>query len=265
MHARIPYLCGYNPLFRMKRLVWAALVLLLSFPTVAQDKPAGRKDRLEVVAGYSLPLGPYASDDRASKRSGYAGGGWIVQATYHWMGRKATGIALQYSYQRNPMKNAVNEVWPNGIPDSAGAMSWSNHYLTAGPVYSKTLGKFQVDGKLLGGVVVSTGNSFDTPDPAGKATGKAHRNLGIGFAVHLSGGVDYAITRGLFLRAGVGLTAGWPGKEKEYGSQIIGYEETIDPVTGLPHWEPIYSAPVTYEIRKTILALHPVLGLVFTF
>jgi hypothetical protein len=59
--------------------------------------------------------------------------------------------------------------------------------------------------------------------------------------------------------------AGWPGKERQYYSQLIGYNEYIDPITGIKIVEPIYSAPVQYEIKKVVSTLNPMLGLIFRF
>jgi hypothetical protein len=57
----------------------------------------------------------------------------------------------------------------------------------------------------------------------------------------------------------------WPVMSRQYGSQYLGMKKYIDPVTGLPEYEPIYSAPIEYEIKKTVTTLSPSLGFVYRF
>jgi hypothetical protein len=110
-------------------------------PKVAKNRNMG----LEASAGYSIALGTYAAFDQKNKKSGYATSGWLVQLTFDWMGKKDIGLALQYTFQQNPLKDAANLVYPNGIPESAGTGNWSNHYLMFGPVFMKTIHHLHID------------------------------------------------------------------------------------------------------------------------
>ncbi len=68
------------------------------------------------------------------------------------------------------------------------------------------------------------------------------------------------------LKFNIGYLAGWPSKTKTYGQQLLGYDEVIDPDTGIViGYVPIYSAPAEYAIKKVISTLNPSLGAVFRF
>ncbi|MCX6269432.1 MAG: hypothetical protein NTW16_19110 [Bacteroidetes bacterium] len=229
------------------------------------DTAVHRNTGLELSAGYSLPLGAYASSDMADKESGYASGGWLVQLTFNWMGKKDFGLAVQYSYQQNPMHNAANLLFPNGIPDSIGSGSWSSNYLMAGPVFMKTIRKIHLDFKVLGGAIISSGDNFDTPDPADTAKLKSTSNVATGFAYQISAGVGYTISAHLTFKFNLSLLGGWPGISRHYGAQLLGYDVVKDPVTGIETIEPVYSAPVEYDVKKIVSTLNPSIGLVYRF
>ncbi|MDP1621022.1 MAG: outer membrane beta-barrel protein [Bacteroidales bacterium] len=247
-------------------LLFFSTCCFVAYPQdLSEAKPPvnDRNKGLEVSAGYSVALGSYASFDKQNKKSGYATGGWQVQITFDWMGKKYFGLALQYTFQRNPMKNAATLVFPNGIPDSVNPGSWSNNYLMAGPVFMKRINRLQIDAKVLGGVLFSSGASFNTPDPV--TSGKSNINVATGFAYQISAGVGYTISSHLALKLNVNFLNGWPGKTRQYGSQLIGYEEYKDPLTGIEYTRPVYSAPIEYEIKKVVTTLNPSLGLVYRF
>jgi hypothetical protein len=180
------------------------------------------------------------------------------------MGKKDLGMALQYTYQRNPMKeNTTNLVYPNG--DSLFSGSWSNHYLMAGPVFMKTIKKLLVDVKVLGGLIVSASPSFDTPNPTDTTMNGYSENIASGFGYQISAGIGYNISSHITIKFNLGLLGGWPGKERQYGSQLIGYMDYKDPVTGLEYKKPVYSAPVEYDIQKVVTTINPSFGLIFRF
>lgn len=220
---------------------------------------------LEVAAGYSIALGAYASSDTRNKESGYATNGWLMQVTFDWMGKKDFGLALQYTFQRNSMENAATLVFPNGIPDTEGSGAWSNHYLMAGPVFMKTIGRIHLDAKVLGGAIIVSSVNFNTPNPTDTTGFSSNENIATGFGYQLSAGVGYTISSHFALKFNLNLMGGWPGASRSYGSQLIGYEEFKDPITGIKYFTPVYSAPVEYEIKKVVTTLNPSLGLVYRF
>jgi hypothetical protein len=177
------------------------------------------------------------------------------------------GMALSYAYQRNPFKNAANEVYPYSgwETDSLVSGSWSNHYLMIGPVFMKTIRKFQVEGKVLGGVIVSSGAVFDTPDPTDSSGVKHNENIATGFAYQVSGGFGFLVSSKLVLKLNVNLLGGWPGANRQYASQLIRYDTYKDPVTGVEYTKPVYSAPVEYDIKKVVTTLNFTIGLAYRF
>jgi hypothetical protein len=250
----------------------ALLFLCATYSVIYAQVPAAKSDSvihrgmaIEVSGGYSVALGTYASSDRQNKKSGYATNGWQVQVTFDWLGKKDFGLALSYAYQRNPAKEAANQVFPNGIPDSLGSGSWSNHYLMIGPVFMKNIGNFQVDGKISGGVMVSSSPVFDTPDPTDSTGGKYNKNIATGFSYQVSAGFGYRVSSHLAVKLNVNLMGGWPGANRQYSSQLIRYETYKDPVTGVEYTKPVYSAPVEYDIKKVVTTLNPTIGLVYRF
>ena len=198
-----------------------------------------------------MALGAYSSSDMKNKKSGYATSGWQVQAAFDWMGKKDFGMALQYTFQRNPMEHAANLVFPNGIPDSVGSGAWSNHYLMLGPVFMKVVKRFYMDAKVLGGVIVSSGSNFSTPDPTDTTGFRYNSNVATGFAWQISAGAGVMISSHFALKINVNLMGGWPAKSRQYGSQLIGYVKYKDP-NGIEYTKPVYSAPVEYDIKKSL-------------
>jgi hypothetical protein len=254
----------------------AALILFLSaiFSMANAQGPAEKADSVvhqtmafEISTGYSIALGTYASGDRQNKKSGYATNGWMAQLTFDWMGKRDVGLALSYAYQRNPFTNAANEVYPYSgrETDSLVSGSWSNHYLMIGPVFMKTIRKLHVEGKIMGGVMVSSGAIFDTPDPTDSSGVKYNKNIATGFAYLVTVGFGYMVSSHLALKLNVNLLGGWPGASRQYASQLIRYETYKDPVTGVEYSKPVYSAPVEYEIKKVVTTLNFNIGLVYKF
>lgn len=256
----------------MKKTWVLFLLAICSIGSYGQDSTAKPKKVLnrnmgfEFSAGYSVPLGTYASADRQDKKSGYATGGWQAQLTFDWLGNRGFGLAIQYTYQRNPMKSASNLVYPypGQIPDNHNAV-WSNHYLLLGPVFMKTIKRVAVDAKMLGGAIVSSSENFDTPNPSDTTGLSANSNIATGFGYQVSVGIGYAISSHFALKFNLALMGGWPGKSRQYGSQLIGYEAYKDPITGIEYVVPIYSAPIDYDIQKIVTTLNPSFGLIYRF
>lgn len=231
-------------------------------PKVSKDKNLG----LEIYGGYSVVMGNYGAMDKANKKAGYATNGWLVQLTFDWMGKKEFGIAIQYTFQKNPLSPATDSLVPDGWPrGTLGPGSWTNHYLMLGPVFMKKFGKIQVNAKILGGFIVSSSANFNTQNPTDSTGMKKDVNLGTGFGYGISAGIGYAVSPHVALQFNVSLMGGWPGKNKQYGSQYVGTEKIYDPSTGTYYYKPIYSAPVEYEIKKVVFTLNPSLGLVYRF
>lgn len=255
----------------MKKLMLILIANVSCFMIYAQSDPPksehvrNRNMGIEFLAGYSMPIGTYAGSDKNDKKSGYATGGFQAQFTFDWIGNKVLGIAFQYTYQRNPVSDAVSYAFPNGFPDSLSPGSWSNHFLMTGPVFMKTIKRLQVDAKILGGVIVSSSASFDTPDPADTLGITVTENIAAGFACQVSAGAGYAFSPHLAIKFNLNLLCGWPQKNKQYGSKFIGYRTYTDPETGVRYYDAVYTSPVKYEINKVVTTLNPSIGLVYRF
>jgi hypothetical protein len=221
---------------------------------------------LEVSAGLSLVMGNYGVIDKENTKAGYATNGWQLQLTFDWMGKKNFGLAIQYTFQKNPLDDSTAFLVPNGWSGGTlGPGNWMNHYLMVGPVFMKQFGKVHVDAKLLVGVIVSSSDNFTTQNPYDSTGVKKDVNLGTGFAYGISAGVGYAFSKQLAIKLNFGILGGWPGKNKGYPSQWLGTEEVYDPLTGLYTYIPVYSAPVEYEIKKVVTSFNPSLGIVYRF
>lgn len=257
----------------MKHLFSVTLFLALFSNLFAQPadslstKTVQKNIALEFSAGYVFGLGDYASQDMQQEKSGYATGGWQLQVTFDWMGKKNLGLGMQYTFQRNPMENAANGVYPypTGIPDSLGSKAWSNHYLMFGPVFMMPVGKLHLEAKLLGGAIISSSALFDTRDPTDTTGMKFNTNVAAGFAYQISAGVGYHISPKFAFKFNLTLIGAWPVMSRQYASQYLGMVKYIDPVTGLPDYEPVYSAPIDYKITKVVTTLSPSIGIFYRF
>ena len=127
----------------------------------------------------------------------------------------------------------------------------------------KNFNKIHVDAKLLIGGVISSCAVFNMTDPV---SGQNVKDVGMGFAFQASAGVGYTFSPHFALKFNIGYLAGWPSKTKTYGQQLLGYDEIRDPETGeIIRYEPVYSAPADYEIKKVISTLNPSVGAVYRF
>ncbi len=255
----------------MKKISFIVIFLSIFMTTTAQTAVTDLKEvkdhrmGLEFSAGYAVALSSYWMFESGQKKSGYATNGFQVQVGFDWIGKKNFGMAIQYTFQRNPLENGSNPLYLKGIPDSIGSGYWSNHFLMMGPVFMQTIKRIHIDAKILGGVIVSASTNFNTPDPNDTVGIRYNKNTGTGFAYQISAGVGYTISSHLTFKFNLSLVGGWPGARKQYYSQLIGYEEIYDPLTGLTYYKPIYSAPVNYEIKAAFTTLNPSVGLVFRF
>lgn len=213
-------------------------------------------------AGYSMVLGKYGATDPKDKKSGFASGGWQAQISFDWMGKNHFGLELRYIFQQNPLKDSADLVYPEGQSYTLGTGSWSNHYLLIGPVFETTVKRVQISAQVLGGLIYSFSSNFNTTDPY---SGNNNHNQGAGFALQLGAGAGYLVTPRFIVRMQVDFLAGWPGKERQYASQFIRWDEHVDPKTGQIVYEPVYSAPVEYVIKKVVTTLNPSVGVIFKF
>lgn len=253
------------------KLALLSLYLFLPAIMIAQStsnkQPTAKEQfsSLEVTTGYSMVLGDYGSSVEGSDKAGYAGNGWLAQLTFDWIGKHHFGLAIQYTFQQNPYKEEAKTVSPDEVHDSSyflGPGKWSNNYLMIGPVFLTTIKKLQIDAKILVGVILASGRTFTTTNPSSKEN---NSNTATGLAYQLSAGVGYALSKNFILKVNLSYLGGYPSKKKQYGAQLIGYEQYKDPVSGIVILKPVYSAPAEYNIKKVVSALNPGIGLIYKF
>jgi hypothetical protein len=248
---------------RTPLIILFAFVFFVAF---AQDKKEETSPLFhyaaDITVSYSIALGKYNLADREDEKSGYAANGYLIQGSFDWMGKKSLGLCIQYSFQHNPYQKEAENINPEGRSDSLGTTGWSNHYLMVGPVFIKSWKKITLDVKVLGGFMVAIGSNFYYVKPADNSL--VH-DFGSGFALQISGAVGYNITKNLTLKGSLGWLGAWPVKNKEYEAEFLGYKEEYDPVSGKWITTAVYSAPVTYNIKKVISTFNPGIGLVFRF
>ncbi|MCX6249480.1 MAG: hypothetical protein NTX61_01895 [Bacteroidetes bacterium] len=238
----------------MKHFIFL-LIFLFSFGIVALPNPADtaiHKNRvfLEVSPGASIPLGFYSKDQISNEQSGYASPGFLLHLDCDWLGKKDFGFAIRYMYQSNPLKSHAKTDTLEGMNIPIGSGNWSNHFLLIGPVYLKSWGKLTVDIKALVGVVLATSPLFKTMDPAYHTVSG---NTGMGFAFGLSGSCGYSLSPGASVFLEAGYFQGNPQINRQYGAAFLFFD---------PYGNPVFSAPIKLETKRTISTFNIGIGLI---
>jgi len=233
----------------MRKIYLLACLLFLPFLIFSQetikkgDSVAAGGLYLDASCGLSLPMGSFASADLNNPGSGFATPGFLGQVNLDWIGKDNYGPAIQYTFQHNSLKSSVKGERQKGLDYPLETGSWSNHYLMAGVVFLKFIHKFYIEGKALIGVVLSSSPIFNTVDPIYK-TPSTNTGAGVAYGVQL--GAGYAVSRRVTVKANIEYILGNPKIHRNYGAQVIGYNDTL----GL-----IYSAPLNVETKRTVSAL----------
>jgi hypothetical protein len=253
------------------------LLLVMMIPAVlmgqepSKDKKVREKQRifLEGSLGVSTPLGSYMTDDRQDKKSGFARTGYLFQATCDWMGKKDLGLAIQYSYQHNPIaSSAKNDTLP-GRTFPLGTGSWSNHYIMIGPVYYKELNKFTLDVKLLGGVVLAFSPLFSYTSP--DSTLKTVTNYGSGFSYQFAVGGGYSLSSRLRIKLDISFLGAIATFSKHFGGDYLETVPARDPETGeilrdefgRIIYVDVYSPLISLDLKNIISTFNASIGVIF--
>jgi opacity protein-like surface antigen len=205
---------------------------------------------LDVSGGLSFPLGSYANANVKNPGSGFANQGFLAQVNLDWIGKDNYGLALQYTFQLNPLKSSVKNDTLIGMYQALGTGSWSNHYLMTGLVVLKFIHKFYLEGKALVGIVLSSSPVFKTVDPGSH---NPSNNIGTSLAWGVQVGAGYAVSPRVTVKASLEYLQGNPKIHYQYTQPI-----TLDTTTGTL----MYSAPVTMETKRTVSALLVKAGIV---
>lgn len=240
----------------MNRRFILFFLLLLTFIASAQQtetvqtSPSTKGVFLDISAGLSLPAGAYAKSDIANEQSGFSLIGPVAQLTCEWMGKKDFGMAIQYTFQLNPLNNNTKDLVLPGMSAPLGSGNWSNHYIMAGPAFMKYFGKILLEAKALIGVIISMSPLFETMDPAFK---NVSNNTGTGLALGISAGAGYQVSSNVALKVNAGYLFGTPKIDKQYGVSVVGRKDSAF----------VFSAPVTYNTKKTVSAFNLGISIIF--
>jgi hypothetical protein len=240
----------------MRKILLLNCLLFLPFLIFSQeavkkaDSALASRLYLDVSGGMSIPMGYFARDDVKFGGSGFATPGFLVQVNLDWTGKSNSGLAFQYTFQRNSLKNSVKNDTLPGMSKAVGTGSWTNHYLMAGLVFLHFIHNVYVEGKGMLGVVLSSSPLFNTVDPVYQTPST---NTGVGPAYGAQFGVGYRISPQVTMKASVEYILGNPKIHHQYGAQ-----QTFDTITGTL----VYSPPVTIETKRTISSLFIKAGIV---
>ncbi len=233
----------------MRRILLLNFLLFLPFLIFPQevikkvDSVKAGGFYLDVSGGVSIPMGYFARNDVKFGGSGFANPGFLAQLNLDWIGKYNYGLALQYTFQRNPLKSLVRNDTLPGMSKAVGKGSWTNHYLMAGLVFLHFIDNVYVEGKVIIGVVLSSSPLFNTVDPVYQTPST---NTGVGPAYGAQFGVGYKVSPQVTVKASVEYILGNPKIHHQYGAQ-----QTFDTITGTL----VYSPPVTIETKRTVSAL----------
>ncbi len=194
---------------------------------------------LDASAGLSLPMGAYASIDKDNDQSGFSSSGLLAQLTCDWMGKKDFGLAIQYTFQLNSLKNTSKDSVFPGMSVPLGSGNWSNHYIMVGPVYMKYFKKILIEAKALIGVIISTSPFFKTVDPAFNTVSS---NTGTGLAFGIGAGAGYRVSSKVTLKINAEYLMGTPKINRQYGAQVVGDTNGAF----------VYSPPINFDTKKVV-------------
>ncbi|MFC2101853.1 hypothetical protein ACFLS7_02565 [Bacteroidota bacterium] len=248
----------------MKTTTFIVLMLLIATlssaqsDTVSQQSTKSRNVKLDVFAGYTMAFGKYINTDRDDGQSGYAANGFFIQVSGSWLGKRGLGLGLSYCFQNNAI--AAPDTIPAGHYEPLGSKHWSNHYLLAGPVFSREFGKWLLTLKFQGGGVLSFSPAFRIWMPSSDSLNINDTRLsdgpGFGVAMQALAGIGYRVTNNLSVNLAFSYLGGNPVRMKSYSQYI--YE--TDPATGVQ--TPVF-VKGEIERKKKISTFNIGLGLVF--
>ncbi|MBN1199766.1 MAG: hypothetical protein JXA23_10475 [Bacteroidales bacterium] len=244
------------------------LIALISTLASAQSDTISNKHRkernvlLDFAAAYSMPFGHYASPDTTEDLSGYAEGGFSLQFSGTWLGKRHLGLSATYCYQRNALQKAVEFVKPDGHDYFLGTKPWSNHYLLAGPAYANTFGRFFFLSKIQAGVVLSFSPNFTMSMPENQADSTSPPSTyqsggagtGVAFQVMVAGG--YQITKKLAITLNLTYLGANASRKKDYYVSSYYYDPE------LKQWILVWQGG-EFTIKKKISTFNVGIGISF--
>lgn len=231
----------------------------LTLPADSAGKPKN-SFYLELTGGYSVAAGKFASTDVMDDKSGFAANGFYIQFGGTWQGKGTVGFGFSYTYQNQPLQEGVEEVRQNGYQIKLGTSPWTNHYVLVGPAFRKDFGRFFMEIKAYGGVVLSYTNNFGMIIPIDTIPEHAQESKGpgFGFAYQFLAGGGYEVAKNLGIHLNLSFLGGMPKRTKSYYYYSYEYDEEQK------IWIPVYQGG-EYVIKKTISTILIGVGIVYSF
>jgi hypothetical protein len=254
----------------IRHISFVLLILLVPFSSFSQDqkKKKEKKPRekdyfsLDFNLNYSFVLGNYGQVDRTTYKSGFATNGWVAQLGFNWLGKNGFGLGFQYDLQRNPYQDTAKNTIPYGTKFPLGSSGWTNNYLLAGPVFIRDFGKWELSVKALFGFILAQSTIFNVLSPIDQSNVSVNAS---GFAYSVCVGVGYRFNQHWGLNLNVNYLGATPKATKTYGQEIIEWKSVRDTISGTSYNVPVYSAPVKYEIKRTVSTLNTGIGVIYHF
>jgi hypothetical protein len=243
-------------------------IMVLAIRIQAQETKKEKKPRekdlisLDFNLDYSFVLGKYGQYDKSVKESGYAANGWVAMLGFNWLGKRGWGLAVQTALQHNPYQDTAVNAVPWGVKYPLGNNGWYNIYLMAGPAYIHAFGPWELNVKAFAGLLLSQSSNFNVTSPVDTSN---VRLTGSGWAYGGSVTFGYKISKNFGINLNVNYLGGIPKASKKYGSQVVGYEEVVDPDTGLITYVPITTGETKYEIKKAVSTVNVGIGVIYHF
>jgi hypothetical protein len=242
-----------------KALLLVSLMVILTSPIFSQQKttsqPPSRHVFLMADGGYSLPLGKYASDDDKDSEAGFASGGFYIQAGAYWLGKHNFGIGVSYAFQQSSVQGAADSVALNASGYYLGDKPWSNNYILAGPVFMKSIGRFDIQAGINAGFIISSWSGFNIVLPKFDSLSEPQlsEGVGTGFAFQVKAGIAYQVSSRIGIRLDLSYLGGSPSRTKTY----YYYYYVVDPVLGIV---PVYQGS-EFTVKKKVNTFNAGLGI----
>jgi hypothetical protein len=246
------------------------LMLLMPFSSFSQDQKNKKEKKprekdyfsLDFHLNYSFVLGNYGSVDKTTYKAGYAANGWVAQLGFNWLGINGFGLGVQYDLQRNPYQDTASNTIPYGTKYPLGSNGWTNNYLLAGLACIRDFGKWELNVKALVGFIVAQSTVFNVLSPVDQSNVSM---TATGFAYSFHVGFGYRFNQHWGLNLDVNYLGATPQATKSYGSEIVEWKTVKDTITGTNYNVAVYSAPVKYEIKRTVSTFNSGIGVIYHF
>lgn len=244
----------------MKKLLFCLINVVLVSVVNAQKPNA-----LSLSLGPAFATGPFASKDFLNETSGFATMGAAVSLAYTSMLSNKFGVVISAQGQYNPMD--VDALESEFGKNFAGFSSWDfdNSSWKYGAVLIGGTGQFALDKKdactlvlkaMAGvGFAKSPGMAGTSTSSTGIAAVEQNKASGTGFAYCGSAGIQYAISKSLFLTSALSYN----GADKMPFKNVRTVTTVVQGTLGSSDYQ-AYQNVTTRDEQQTIRSVHLTVG-----